>query len=1020
MLQDEVATLERAARLPFSNIDELARFIPSVHRQLSERYGAFFPPYLQSNQRRRHAQLGTVAALTLAVGDEHAEEEPDVSSPWPQRIPTAITDQCMQSFADSTSLAIAETCAVCGRRSFNHDLLFTVKDITCRRIPACNLDLDILAVTDPHLLARPMHHFQYGDPTLDGLALHAEGVHVKEAAADLDICSECHNALTATPQKLPALALANDNIRGYLPEDLQDITWLEERLCAKYLASAYIVRLYDLTAPGAEEERQRVMKGHACSFPLNTVSTATKLPWAVDGNAALLSCIVIGPRKPRTKDLRNVFKVRRDKVRGLLLYLQAHCKGYPQFRIDDKALDSLPEDDVPELIMRHVMHEEHNEVPSLFAKETAGLDVHPATLEDEEDEDPHPRTFLEHHGLLDINGISVPAHSRSASALANATGTERPDLIIRHGSTFVEDYNNPDLFPGMFPTLFPWGTGGFEQPLRKTPLSFARQAKHLLDFSEPAFRRHWSYVFIVANIKQRRAIHLGSRLMCESRDFDRFSTLLQRLNPEVVERVAKHVARGGSLNTLCGDEVQIFSLLKKCELVSANVPGSKAVMTRARADIRAYVGKFGIFQLFLTLNPGPSHSPVFQILFGDRTITLDTKDPKLPSSKARAARVADDPVAASDYFHFHVNAVFQYLLGWDIRKKKSTIDGGLFGRLSAFYLVKEHSMRGQLHCHCLIWLEGGMNPSALRARMQTDEEFRQRYLQFFDDLLTHGYPSTDGTQQEPSSTKRKPRQERPPFPSESDYAEQFTQDHSLLAHEVQRHRCTFTCFKGGRDSCRFLFPHEVVEHSTFDPDSNSIQLRVQHPLINWHNPTLLVATRHNHDLKAVQSGKSGAAAASYITSYTTKSEETPANQISMINTVYERLAATTESVTDTRTLLSKCVMQFGRERQVHAQQAATYVRDLGDTESSHETVPMLSGYLIATVHKMFGPPRSTSDDEAEGRDDSQQIQTDAMDIDRVPQHSQPGALTFDTIDTSTAATDGGESLRQEDDDCNTG
>ncbi|KAE8230690.1 hypothetical protein CF326_g4303 [Tilletia indica] len=699
------------------------------------------------------------------------------------------------------------------------------------------------------------------------------------------------------------------------------------------------------------------MKGHACSFPLNTVSTASKLPWAVDADESLISCIVIGPRKPRTQDLRNVFKVRREKVRSLLQYLKTHCLGYPQVELDVKALQSLPEDDVPELLMRSVAYQVNNEVASLFAKETAGLDIHPAMLDELEEEGDAPRTFLEHHGLMDINGVSVPAHHRVAAALANATGTERPDLVIRHGSKFVDDYNNPDLFPGMFPTLFPWGTGGFEIK-RRTRLSFKRQAKYFLDLTEPAFRRHWSFIFIVANIKQRRAIHLGSRLMCQHRDFQRFSELLRRVDPALVRRVSEHVSRGGSFSTLSGDELLIFTILKKCEVVSANVPGSKAVMIRARADIKAYVGRYGIFQLFLTLNPGPTHSPVFQIFFGDRTVTLDARAPGLPSSKERGVRVADDPVAASDYFHFHISAIFQFLLGWNIREHRSSEEGGLFGRLAAFYLVKEHSMRGQLHCHCLIWLEGGLNPAALRARMRTDEEFRDRYLAFFDDLLSHGYPSSANNQQsEPPASARKPRQERPVHPSSATYEADFQEDHHLLAHEVQRHRCTFTCFKGGRESCRFLFPHELNESSTFDVETNSIALRVQHPLINWHNPHLLVATRHNHDLKAVQSGKSGSAAASYITSYTTKSEETPANQISMINTVYTRMDELGTDSSDARSVLSKCVMQFGRERQVHAQQASTYVRDLGDTEQSHTTTPMLSGQLSFAVQKMFGAVR---------------------------------------------------------------
>ncbi|KAE8232846.1 hypothetical protein CF326_g2112 [Tilletia indica] len=963
MVADEVAFFEGAARLPLQDIEDPARFTPIVHRKMYEKFGTFWPSYLASRERRLHPKLAwhfppqVSHPPVVSPNNLPTETVDETGTCWPEPVPESHKEDCMEEFAIHTSLAPDATCAVCGRRSFNHDILFSVRHIFCKRTPTKSLDLEVLAVIDPHLLARPETHFMYGDPMLDGLALHRDGIHVSDAGSELDICNDCLSCLTRRPPRLPPLALANDNVRGFLPDDLQDITWLEERLCAKYLASAYIVRLYDLTAPGAEAERPRVMKGHACSFPLNTVSTATKLPWAVDKEAPLISCIVIGPRKPRAKDLRNVFKVRKEKVRALLRYLREHCKGYPQFAIDDHALNALPEDDVPELLMRHITYEEHNEVPSLFDKETTGLDIHPAFVDDVEDEEHEPRTFLEHHGMLDINGVSIPAHERTAAALASATGSERPDLVIRHGSSFVEDYNNPDLFPGMFPTLFPWGTGGFES-VRRAGLSFDRQAKYLLDIAEPAFRRHWSFIFIVANIKQRRAIHHGSRFMCRARDFDRISTTIRNLTPAIVKGISDHLSRGGSGSTLSPQEAGIWSVLKKCQLISASVPGSRAIMIRARADIRGYIGQYGIFQLFLTLNPGPTHSPVFNIFFGDRQIRLDTRTPPMPNAKTRGTRVADDPVASSDYFHFHIAAVFQFLLGWDWRKKRSSPKGGLFGKLSAFYLVKEHSMRGQLHCHCLIWLEGGLNPSALRAKMRSDEEFQQRYFMFFDDLVRHGYPdAANGAQDPPASSERKPRQERPPRPSDSTYKEDFREDHHLLAHEVQLHKHTFTCFKGGRDSCRFLFPHEVTQASSFDMDTSSIHLRVQHPLINWHNPSLLVATRHNHDLKVVQSGKSGSAAATYITTYTTKSEETPENQISMINTVYERMAGLGASTSDPQALLTRCVMQFGRERQVHAQQAATYVRDLGDTEQSHKTIALLSGSLLARVLRLFGPTR---------------------------------------------------------------
>ncbi|KAE8198752.1 hypothetical protein CF335_g4320 [Tilletia laevis] len=596
MVADEVTFYERAARTTFSDITNIDQYANTVHRKLDERYGSYLPVYLPSLERRRHPLLRSTQ--TLVVTHPIAPTVEDVSqavgessgcSSWPQPIPDDVKHNCMLTFAHETNIKVAATCAVCGRRTFSRDLLFT-DHWPCKSFDPRLLSLDILRITDPHILERPTHYFTYGDPCIDGLALHKDGIHVLDGTTSIDICGQCHRDLVRVPPRVPALSLANDNIRGFLPADLQDVTWLEERLCARYLSSAYIVRLYDLTAPGAVDERPRIMKGHACAFPLNTVSTAIKLPWAIVKQSPLISCIVIGPRQPRIKDLRNVFKIRREKVRSLLMFLREHSKGYPQFPLDENALAMLPEDDVPELIMRHVLHETHDDAASLFAQETAGLDKHPGLLDEMDDDMDNPRSFLEHHGLLDLNGMAIPHHSRMMSAVANATGTERPDLVIRHGTTFVQEYNNPELFPGMFPTLFPWGTGGFEMK-RRTALSFQRQAKYLLDLTEPAFRRHWSFIFVVAYIKQRRAIHNGSRFMCRAQDFVQLSNMMQTLTPSLVKRISDHLQHGGSLNTLIGDERRIFALIKKCQVVSAHVPGSRAIMIRARADIRAYFGR---------------------------------------------------------------------------------------------------------------------------------------------------------------------------------------------------------------------------------------------------------------------------------------------------------------------------------------------------------------------------------------------------------------------------------------------
>jgi hypothetical protein len=37
-----------------------------------------------------------------------------------------------------------------------------------------------------------------------------------------------------------------------------------------------------------------------------------------------------------------------------------------------------------------------------------------------------------------------------------------PDLILHRSSHAIPEYKNPDLMPGMYTTLYPFGIGGFE------------------------------------------------------------------------------------------------------------------------------------------------------------------------------------------------------------------------------------------------------------------------------------------------------------------------------------------------------------------------------------------------------------------------------------------------------------------------------------------------------------------------------------------------------------------------------
>ncbi|TFK22123.1 hypothetical protein FA15DRAFT_557586, partial [Coprinopsis marcescibilis] len=100
---------------------------------------------------------------------------------------------------------------------------------------------------------------------------------------------------------------------------------------------------------------------------------------------------------------------------------------------------------------------------------------------------------------------------------------------------------------------------------------------------------------------------------------------------------------------------------------------------------------------------------------------------------------------------------------------------------------------------------------------------------------------------------------------------------------LQRHTCRAVCHKYGHvDDCCFLFPHETVDASFFNPDTNTVALLCCDPTVNYFNPYILVFSQNNHDLKCILSGKSAKAAMFYITDYITKMDAKTYEMLSLM------------------------------------------------------------------------------------------------------------------------------------------
>ena len=120
---------------------------------------------------------------------------------------------------------------------------------------------------------------------------------------------------------------------------------------------------------------------------------------------------------------------------------------------------------------------------------------------------------------------------------------------LGNSSVVVSEYSNPDLIPGMYPTLFPAGTGGFDIPNRACVLSFANQAKYCLDLADMPYasRYHHPFLFVVSNIIQRRTAHLQTHFTVRRSQFESVASKLVVVKLSVLRSVADHLERVGSM-----------------------------------------------------------------------------------------------------------------------------------------------------------------------------------------------------------------------------------------------------------------------------------------------------------------------------------------------------------------------------------------------------------------------------------------------------------------------------------------
>ncbi|KAJ3575596.1 hypothetical protein NP233_g981 [Leucocoprinus birnbaumii] len=369
----------------------------------------------------------------------------------------------------STDALRKETCGVCGELSVHTN----IRDVEPASVPVSLLkaprELWTALGTFPPL---PMA----GSEGLSELLLEPSGVYQSQDKTVIKMCLPCLTALQNG--RMPSTAIANHNFQGPIPPELLDLTAIEESMIARCRIKSWIVQLGEIGVTGtAKPDSQRAMRGHIISFPQRPDAAVSLLPPSIEDIVTPICVVFVGSTKPTREWLIQKAKplcVRKEKVLNALNWLKTHNRLYRNVRINTAVLNEL---DKLRILPFRIEY-----VPTSASVEAT------TSRYDATDEPAHGDCEISFENVIisDVDATSSGSELKLA-ALRHFKTQGLAYLQIPHDPFPVNEFFNPDLFPLIYPTLYPYGLGGFEDRLRNPEMSMKKHVRNLCSRKDRRF-----------------------------------------------------------------------------------------------------------------------------------------------------------------------------------------------------------------------------------------------------------------------------------------------------------------------------------------------------------------------------------------------------------------------------------------------------------------------------------------------------------------------------------------------------
>jgi hypothetical protein len=754
------------------------------------------------------------------------------------------------------------------------------------------------------------------------------------------VCKSCAQSLC--DGRMPKQALATGLWIGEQPDVLKNLTYLERMLITPVRRNYCVSRV---SMGGHKLIANAVM----FSNPVDKIYSA--LPPPVDEIHDILAIYFTGPVKPVPRLLRRTpFFVRRTEIWKALNWLKLNNPEYEHIKIDAEQLLKYPIADCPIAI-------EYEEKTTNKVYESFGLDD-----QDQDDGTATGSCPFRVHGLASNRVESMSLNDMKTAGITYLREGGKM-LGIGYAEEFESIYNNVQLYPRLFPWLFPYGLGG----VGSGQLHETEHIRHLLLYYDRRFQTDPEFPLIAFNHKQIKTTTRCSWLSADRKRFDDVAQRLKRLNPEILDKVANklRVSEANIITDSTEEEADCFQLLKDLELVSWNLPGSITAKRQIRNEIWSLIGHCGAPTWYITISPSDTRHPIsVHMASGREKFTLD-----LETLTERTRQVTSNPVAAAQFFDMFVQLFIKHVLQTD-QKSKVT---GLFGDTCAYYGTVEQQGRLTQHLHLLLWIKRNLSPQEVRERLiKPDAEFTKALIAYLESTHQGGFSNNKTMDDVKAMIDIKSKRDgyvdarsKLPCPCPSrcridcgtcdqcldnkTWWKAFDERTNEILYKSNIHNCSIMTIDNnnvtvpicriGRTTCKARFPRPKISYTTVDTNDGHITMKKEEENMNTFSSIITYLTGCNTDVTPLSSGTSVKAIIAYVSDYVSKSPLKTYMIFDTVRNVYRKnneiINGSAEQGEMARKVMNKIVNALSARMEIGGPMACMYLLGHPDHYTDH-------------------------------------------------------------------------------------